>query len=189
VGKYRRVGNTRDDAAGEAYDKVAKLLGLEFPGGPAIQRVAARGNPAAIDFPRAMMRRDDFDFSFSGLKTAVRVYVERNAPLGESLRADVAASSQCAINDALTRKTIACAQKFEVSHVYLAGGVAANAPLRSGLQTACDEIGATFHAPILRFCTDNGAMVALAASHRLRAGGNDGVNLDVFARGALGVSG
>jgi N6-L-threonylcarbamoyladenine synthase len=185
VGCYRLVGNTRDDAGGEAFDKIAKLLGLGFPGGPAIQETAEAGEETAIEFPRAMLDRDDFDFSFSGLKTAVRIHVSRTRPLDGSAVADVAASAQAAIVDVLVHKTMGCATKHAVKHVYLAGGVAANGPLRRRMKTACKDRGITYHAPLLEYCTDNGAMVARAGLRHLAAGRDDGLALDVFARGEL----
>jgi N6-L-threonylcarbamoyladenine synthase len=188
-GDYRLVGATRDDAAGEAFDKIAKLLGLGFPGGPAVQRAAERGDPGAVDFPRAMRGRGNYDFSFSGLKTAVRLHVEAAGALDEMAIADVAASAQRAIVEVLIEKTLGCADDHGVAHVYLAGGVAANAELREGLAAACSERGMDYHAPLLRYCTDNGAMVALAAHRHLDGGRDDGVGLDVFARGTLGPGG
>jgi N6-L-threonylcarbamoyladenine synthase len=185
VGRYELVGSTRDDAAGEAFDKIAKLLGLGFPGGPAVEKAAKRGNANAVEFPRAMKNRGDFDFSFSGLKTAVRVYVEETGRLDERGVADVAAAAQEAIVDVLVLKTMACARRYGVGHVYLAGGVAANRPLRIRMRSACEKTGIVYHAPLLEYCTDNGAMVARTGAHYLAAGRNDGLSLDVFARGVL----
>jgi N6-L-threonylcarbamoyladenine synthase len=185
VGRYERVGTTRDDAAGEAFDKIAKLLDLGFPGGPAIENAAKEGDPAAVDFPRAMMKKDNFDFSFSGLKTAVRLHVEKQTSLGRGTIADIAASAQEAIVDALVQKTIACAARNGVSQVYLAGGVAANGRLREQLSVECDRAGIVYHAPQLRYCTDNGAMVACAAFKHLERGRDDGPGLDVFTRGPV----
>jgi len=187
-GVYRLAGSTRDDAAGEAFDKIAKLLGLGFPGGPAIERAARQGRADAVPFPRAMRDRGGFDMSFSGLKTAVRQYVESREPLDESGVADVAASAQQAIVDILAEKTIACARHYEVSDVYLAGGVAANGPLRDLLAVSCAAHGITFHAPLLQYCTDNGAMVARTAHAHIARGRDDGLAVDVFARGVLGSS-
>lgn len=183
VGRYLLVGNTRDDAAGEAFDKIAKLLGLGFPGGPVIEKAAGSGDASAVEFPRAMLHQDNFDFSFSGLKTAVRLHVESLPKLTHRHVSDVAASAQEAIVDVLTRKTIACAREHDVRHVYLAGGVAANGALRERLQADSDTHGMTYHAPLLPYCTDNGAMVACAAARHLEAGCDDGTSLDVFARG------
>lgn len=185
VGVYELLGTTRDDAAGEAFDKIAKLLGLGYPGGPAIQRTAQEGDPAAVQFPRAMMIKDNFDFSFSGLKTAVRTHVEQLEFIDNKTIADIAASAQEAIVDVLVKKTIACSLASGVDHVYCAGGVAANQLLRDTLQHACTAERIVFHAPLVRYCTDNGAMVACAALQHLTHDRNDGLDLDVFARGTL----
>ncbi len=185
IGRYERVGNTRDDAAGEAFDKIAKLLRLGFPGGPVVQRAAEGGNPRAIEFPRAMLDRPGFDFSFSGLKTAVRQFVDTRGTLTPQAVADVAASSQAAIVDVLVQRTVQCARAFGVAHVYLAGGVAANGPLRAAMRSACDAAGISYHAPLLEYCTDNGAMVARTAELLLAAGKDDGASLDVFTRGPI----
>ena len=185
VGRYELIGNTRDDAAGEAFDKIAKLLGLGFPGGPVVQRVAETGNAKAISFPRAMLDRGGFDFSFSGLKTAVRQHVDTHAPLSGQQVADIAASAQAAIVDVLVERTVTCARANEVKHVYIAGGVAANGPLRTALRAACETAGIAYHAPLLEYCTDNGAMVARTAEHLLASGRNDGLDLDVFTRGPI----
>jgi len=185
VGCYQLVGNTRDDAAGECFDKVAKLLDLGFPGGPAIERVATNGDPQAVRFPRAMMVRGNLDFSFSGLKTAVRLHVESVSRLDEKIIADLAASAQEAIVDVLVEKTIACAKAQGVANVYLAGGVAANTPLRSRMASYSEQEGMDYHAPLLQYCTDNGAMVACAAARHLARGRDDGTSLDVFARGPI----
>ena len=185
VGRYGLLGSTRDDAAGECFDKIAKLLGLGFPGGPAIENVASSGDPHKIDFPRAMMIRDNFDFSFSGLKTAVRLFAEKARAMDQRTVADIAASAQEAIIDVLVEKTVACARKNRIEHVYLAGGVAANQPLRDRLAGRCAQYVMTYHAPLLRYCTDNGAMVACAAKHLLSQGRDDALDLDVFARGCV----
>ena len=184
-GGYSRLGTTRDDAAGEAFDKIAKLLGLGFPGGPALEASAKTGDGRAVFFPRAMPGRYNFDFSFSGLKTAVRLYVEKNEPLDSRSRADIAASAQAAIVDVLVEKTLSCARHQQIPHVYLAGGVAANGLLRERLESACREENRTCHAPLIRYCTDNGAMVACTAAKLLRLGLDEGQSLDVFARGTL----
>jgi len=184
IGHYELVGNTRDDAAGEAFDKIAKLLGLGFPGGPLVQRAAEAGNAAAIEFPRAMLDRRGYDFSFSGLKTAVRQFVDART-LTPELIADVAASAQAAIVDVLVERSVQCARAFGVADVYLAGGVAANRPLREKMRAACEAAGISYHAPLLEFCTDNGAMVARTAELLLSSGRNDGASLDVFTRGPI----
>jgi N6-L-threonylcarbamoyladenine synthase len=185
VGRYQWVGGTRDDAAGEAFDKIAKLLGLGFPGGPVVQRAAESGDARAIDFPRAMLDHAGFDFSFSGLKTAVRQFVEARGALTAQDVADVAASAQAAIVDVLVERTIQCARSLGVKHVYLAGGVAANKPLRAQMQSAAAAADISYHAPLLEYCTDNGAMIARTAELLLATGRNDGASLDVFTRGAI----
>ncbi len=184
-GGYSLLGATRDDAAGEAFDKIAKLLGLGFPGGPAVEAIAKSGDGRAVHFPRAMPGRHNFDFSFSGLKTAVRLHVERSEPLDSGSRANIAASAQEAIIDVLVNKTLSCAREHRIPHIYLAGGVAANGPLRKRLEAACREEGKNYHAPLIRYCTDNGAMVACTAAKLLRLGRDEGTALDVFARGTL----
>ena len=168
--QYSLVGETRDDAAGEAFDKVAKLLGLGFPGGPIIQRTAERGDPRAIAFPLAQMTDGARDFSFSGLKTAVSQYVKRHAPLSPAQVADVAASVQAAVVKMLVRKTVRAALDLGVKRVVLSGGVAANGPLRAALAAAAQEHGLRLHIPPPRLCTDNAAMVTAAGTDRLRAG-------------------
>jgi N6-L-threonylcarbamoyladenine synthase len=168
--QYSLVGETRDDAAGEAFDKVAKLLGLGFPGGPIIQRTAERGDPRAIAFPLAQMTDGARDFSFSGLKTAVSQYVKRHAPLSPAQVADVAASFQAAVVKMLVRKTVRAALDLGVKRVVLSGGVAANGPLRAALAAAAHEHGLRLHIPPPRLCTDNAAMVTAAGTDRLRAG-------------------
>ena len=171
--RYRILGSTRDDAAGEAFDKTAILLGLGFPGGPAIDRLAQKGNPDAIPFPRARLEPGSLDFSFSGLKTAVRNLVAAEGGAGalspERL-ADVAASFQEAVVEVLAAKTLAAAEKARVGTVVLAGGVAANRALRLRLETACRERGLTLAVPEIRYCGDNAAMVALAGALRLARG-------------------
>lgn len=184
-GDYQLVANTRDDAAGECLDKIAKLLGLGFPGGPEIESRAGKGDAGAVQFPRAMMVPGNLDFSFSGLKTAVRLYVESLDALDDKAIADVAASAQEAIVDVLVVKTIECAKAHRAQYVYLAGGVAANGPLRSRMEEACSREGLVYHAPSLEYCTDNGAMVACAAFKHLTRGRNDKATLDVFARGPV----
>jgi len=185
AGSYELVGSTRDDAAGECFDKIAKLLDLGFPGGPAIERCAHDGDPQAITFPRAMMIPGNRDFSFSGLKTAVRLYVEAQNSLDDDAKADITASAQEAIVDALVEKTVACASDSNTKHVYLAGGVAANGRLRERMERECSTIGIAYHAPLLEYCTDNGAMVACTAARHLAGGRDDRRSLDVFARGPV----
>ena len=166
-GDYRILGRTIDDAAGEAYDKVARLLDLGYPGGPVIDRVSADGDPDAIPFPRAMMN-DGLDFSFSGLKTAVVNHARRN-PGARSV--DIAASFQAAVVDVLCAKTLRAAAQSGARGVVLGGGVAANSLLRSEMQRRGSEAGVRVALPSRAMCTDNAAMIAAAAWHRLRSDG------------------
>jgi N6-L-threonylcarbamoyladenine synthase len=162
-GRYRQLGQTLDDAAGEAFDKVARFLGLGYPGGPAIERAAASGDPRALALPRAMLG-EGLDFSFSGLKTAV-VHAVRRSPAASN--ADVAASFQQAVVDVLTAKTLRGAEECGAGGVCLAGGVAANESLRASLGGACEGAGLPFYLPTLPMCTDNAAMIAAAGWFQL----------------------
>jgi N6-L-threonylcarbamoyladenine synthase len=167
---YALVGQTRDDAAGEAFDKVAKLLGLGFPGGPLIQRAAERGDSLAIAFPPARMRDGTRDFSFSGIKTAVSLHVKRHGPLSPDGVADVAASFQAAAVRMLVRRTVGAALDLGITRVVLTGGVAANGPLRAALAAEAAEHDLHLHIPPRNLCTDNAAMIAAAGTVRLIAG-------------------
>jgi len=168
--EYALVGQTRDDAAGEAFDKVAKLLGLGFPGGPVIQRAAEDGDPRAIAFPPARMSDGALDFSFSGIKTAVSLYVKRHGPLSAGAVADVAASFQAAAVRMLVRRTIHAALDLGVKRLVLTGGVAANGPLRAALTAEAGQHALHLHIPPRHLCTDNAAMIAAAGTARLLAG-------------------
>ena len=160
--KYEVVGRTRDDAAGEAFDKVAKLMGLGFPGGPAIEREARAGDPRSIDFPRPMLASGDRDFSFSGLKTAVLQWTEDRDPAEVAARrADVCAAFQAAVVEVLVEKTGQAAEELGVPTVILAGGVACNGALREAMRARVDGALVVWPAPVL--CTDNGAMIARTA--------------------------
>ena len=170
VGQYRLLGDTIDDAAGEAFDKSAKLLGLGYPGGPALARLAEFGDPTAYSLPRPLLRRDSLDFSFAGLKTAVRTQVTKLGNACEQARADLAASTQQAIVDVLARKSIAALEQTGHRRLVVAGGVGANVALRSRLRQECEQRQFRVHYPALALCTDNGAMIALAAAMRLQRG-------------------
>lgn len=183
-GEYQIVGQTRDDAAGEAFDKVARFLGLGYPGGPAIDKLAKTGNASAIDFPRAMMH-DGLDVSFSGLKTAVINYVRKNTNTNILIQ-DVAASFQSAVVDVLVAKTIRAAENLGAKTVALGGGVAANSLLRSQASQACAQKDFHLVLPSLAMCTDNAAMIASAGWHRLRLTGE--TTLDAGAYPNLGLT-
>lgn len=171
------MGSTIDDAAGEAFDKVAKILNLPYPGGPSIEKTAKNGNPKAIAFPRPMLDRDSFDFSFSGLKTAVLYHCQgqdmkgqsKVASMSDKEIADIAASFQAAVTDVLTIKTIRAADHIKAKTVLLGGGVAANSTLREQLQKACDETGRKLLIAPKSLCTDNAVMVASLAYHKYKA--------------------
>ncbi len=182
---YRLVGETRDDAAGEAFDKVAKLLGLGFPGGPAIQRTAERGDPRAIAFPLAQMTDGARDFSFSGIKTSVSLHVKRHGPLDQARVADVAASFQAAVVKMLVRKTVKAALHLGVKRLVVTGGVAANGPLRAALAAEAEAHGFRLHIPPPRLCTDNAAMITAAGTERLRAGERAGLDMNAIPDLAL----
>lgn len=170
-GRYRTVGRTIDDAAGEAFDKVARVLGLGYPGGPAVARFAERGDPCAIDFPRALMQKGNFNFSFSGIKTAVLYYARSlsQESLNQQLP-NIAASFQAAVVEVLVHKTMAAAKHWQLDTVCLAGGVAANRELRVRLGKAAAAHGCRLIVPPATLCTDNGAMIARAGISRLRRG-------------------
>ncbi|HEV3380144.1 MAG TPA: tRNA (adenosine(37)-N6)-threonylcarbamoyltransferase complex transferase subunit TsaD [Trebonia sp.] len=171
TGSVTSLGATIDDAAGEAYDKVARVLGLPFPGGPPIDRAAAEGDKAAIKFPRAKLHDGTLDFSFAGLKTAVARWVEARRDTGQDVPvADVAASFQEAVADVLTRKAIAACQQHGVSDLVIGGGVAANSRLRALAAARCQSAGIRLRVPRPGLCTDNGAMVAALGSSIVAAG-------------------
>lgn len=173
-GDYKELGRTRDDAAGEAYDKVSKLLGLGYPGGPVIDRLAKTGDRKAVRFPK-LMTKDTLDFSFSGLKTAVRLAVERDPGLRHE---DVASAFQEAVVEVLVRKTRQAMEQTGIKSLSLSGGVAANSELRERMGQMCAEQGADFYPPPIQFCTDNGAMIALAGYHRFRIGQTSDLGLN-----------
>jgi N6-L-threonylcarbamoyladenine synthase len=184
IGDYRPLGQTRDDAAGEAFDKTAKLLGLPYPGGPQLAQLAGSGRAGIYQFPRPMLDRDGFEFSFSGLKTAVMQAV-RSRILSEQDRADVAHAVQDAIVSTLINKSLRALEHSGYRALVVAGGVGANRSLRARLENATTAIGVRVYFPRLEFCTDNAAMVAVAGLHRLRAGEHGDATIEVRARWPL----
>jgi N6-L-threonylcarbamoyladenine synthase len=183
-GDYALLGRTRDDAAGEAFDKCARLMGLSYPGGPAIQEAAKSGDPAAIPLPRALLP-GTWEFSFSGLKTAVKHALAKDpAPAVP----DLAASFQEAVVDVLVRKTVAAAGAVGAPRVFMAGGVAANARLRERMRAACDRASLPLFFPPPALCTDNGAMIAATGYYHLRAGKADDLSLETIASEPLALT-
>jgi N6-L-threonylcarbamoyladenine synthase len=189
LGRYQWLGATRDDAAGEAYDKVARVLGLGFPGGREIDELARRGDPQAIEFPRARLKPARhgaactplFEFSFSGLKTAVAQYVHAAPPRSPQAVADIAASFQEAVVDMLLTVTFAALRGTQCTRLVIAGGVSANSRLRARATTTASECGIRLHIPPMQYCTDNAAMIALAAEYRFRRGEADSVAVNAVA--------
>jgi len=179
-GDYACLGRTRDDAVGEAFDKAAKLLGLGYPGGPAIDRLAREGDPSAIRFPRASLKRGRFDFSFSGFKTALRQYLLAHPAVPAALP-DVAASVQEALVDMLAATTVDAIAATGVERLVVSGGVAANRRLRARMSEEGGALGVDVLFPSAAFCTDNAAMIAFAGAPRLAAGAHDGLDLNADA--------
>ncbi len=179
-GDYQILGRTRDDAAGEAFDKSARLLGLPYPGGVSIDKLSREGRPDAVPLPRAQLGPDSLDFSFSGLKTAV-LNARKDPALAAVSLPDWAASVQEAIVGALVAKTLKAAQRHGISHVLLAGGVAANSRLQSAMRNACTAADVRLTLPPPRLCTDNAAMIACAGYYHWQAGKVDGLDLDTLA--------
>jgi N6-L-threonylcarbamoyladenine synthase len=184
LGRYRILGETLDDAAGEAFDKTAKLLDLPYPGGPAISKLAATGHPGRFELPRPMARKPGLDFSFSGLKTAVMLAV-REHELDEQSRADIAAEFQAAVVDSLSLKCRRAMRQTGADTLVIAGGVGANAMLRARLSELGAKEGWSVFYPRTEFCTDNGAMIAYAGMLRLRAGEHASLAIDARARWSL----
>ena len=170
VGRYELLGETIDDAAGEAFDKSAKLLGLGYPGGPALARLAAFGDASAFALPRPLLHNGNLDFSFAGLKTAVRTQAMKLGNLCEQDKANLAAATQEAIVDVLVRKSLQALRETALRRIVVAGGVGANLQLRERLNGECGKRQIRVHYPELALCTDNGAMIALAAAMRLQRG-------------------
>lgn len=186
-GSYEILGRTRDDAAGEAFDKVARAIGLGYPGGPKIERVSKEGNPHAIEFPRAKMADGPYDFSFSGLKSAVLNYLNGCQMKGiEVVQADVAASFQKSVTDVLVGNAMKAIDEFKIDKFAIAGGVASNGTIREAMRQACEEKGVAFYHPSPIFCTDNAAMIGVAAYYDFMAGKRDGLDLNAVPNLKLG---
>lgn len=186
-GKYEVLGRTRDDAAGEAFDKVARAIGLGYPGGPKIDKVAREGNPDAIAFPRAKVGDSDYDFSFSGLKSAVLNYLNSCEMKGIPIcQADVAASFQKAVVDVLTEHSMAAVERCGLRKFAIAGGVASNSALRQALEKACEERKIDFYRPTPLLCTDNAAMIGAAAYYEYVQGVRHGLDLNAVPGLKLG---
>lgn len=186
-GEYEIIGRTRDDAAGEAFDKVARAIGLGYPGGPKIDKLAREGDKNAITFPRAKISGSPDDFSFSGLKSSVLNYLNQCEMKGiEVNRADVAASFQQAVIDVLTEHTVAAAKRIGITKVAIAGGVASNSSLREQMKKKCEKNGITFYYPSPVYCTDNAAMIGVAGYYEYRKGVRDGWNLNAVPNLKIG---
>jgi N6-L-threonylcarbamoyladenine synthase len=183
---YRLLGRTRDDAAGEAFDKVAKVLGLGYPGGPIISQLADNGNRDGIAFPRAWLEPDSLDFSFSGIKTAVVNYITNRHDKNKTInREDICASFQEAVAEVLVEKTLRAARQLNVENVVLAGGVAANRRLRQYIQERGSQKNINVFLPPREFCTDNAAMIGLAGYYQLKDGQAAGLDTDVYSRSLI----
>lgn len=186
-GKYEILGRTRDDAAGEAFDKVARAIGLGYPGGPKIEKVSHEGNPHAVEFPRPKVADGEYDFSFSGLKSAVLNYLNscrmKNIPI---VQADIAASFQKAVTDVLIGNAMHAIETYHITKFAIAGGVASNGTLREGMRKACEERGVQFYHPSPIYCTDNAAMIGAAAYYEYLAGNRSGLDLNAVPSLKLG---
>ena len=186
-GQYEILGRTRDDAAGEAFDKVARAIGLGYPGGPKIEKVSHEGNPQAIHFPQPKVADGPYDFSFSGLKSAVLNYLNGAQMKGETVvQADVAASFQQAVIDVLVQHAMHAIDDCGTDKFAIAGGVASNQTLRSAMEAACKRKGVAFYHPSPIFCTDNAAMIGAAAYYEYLAGKRDGLDLNAIPNLKLG---
>jgi len=185
--KFEIMGKTRDDAVGEAYDKVARAIGFGYPGGPIVDAIAKTGNPSAINFPRAYLEEGSYDFSFSGLKSSVLNYINKCNMLGEKIvPEDIAASFQQAVVEVLVNKTIKASKEKNINKIVMAGGVASNSSLREAMKLACESenISLTYPSPIL--CTDNAAMIAAAGYYEYIKGTRDELDLNAIPNLKLG---
>lgn len=186
-GVYEILGRTRDDAAGEAFDKVARAIGLGYPGGPKIDKVSKEGDPEAIDFPRAKVRDGEYDFSFSGLKSAVLNYLNSEKMAGREISVpDVAASFQKAVTDVLVEHSMNAVREYGAEKFAIAGGVASNSALRKAMETACEQEGIKFYRPSPVFCTDNAAMIGVAGYYEYLKGNFAGLDLNAIPNLKLG---
>ena len=186
-GEFEIIGRTRDDAAGEAFDKVARAIGLGYPGGPKIDRAARAGNPHAMEFPRAKIEGCPYDFSFSGLKSSVLNFLNHETMMGTKVnKNDLAASFQNAVVEVLVGRTILAAKEYGIREVAIAGGVASNSSLRGSLAAACEKEGLRFYHPSPIFCTDNAAMIGCAAYYEYKKGVRSGLDLNAVPNLKLG---
>lgn len=186
-GEFEILGRTRDDAAGEAFDKVARAIGLGYPGGPKIDKLSFEGNEDAISFPRAKVNDAPYDFSFSGVKSAVLNYINKAKMMGEGIvKADLAASFQKAVVNVLVDNTLRAAKDYNISKIAMAGGVASNEHLRQAMKDACQKQGRKLYYPSPVFCTDNAAMIGTAAYYEYLRGRRDGLDLNAVSNLKLG---
>ena len=186
-GEFEIIGRTMDDAAGEAFDKVARAVGLGYPGGPKVDKAAKEGNPHAIEFPRAKVGDNPYDFSFSGLKSAVLNYINHARMTGEEINVpDLAASFQNAVVESLVSRAIMAAKEYGYDKLAIAGGVASNSALREGMRAACEKEGIRFYHPSPIYCTDNAAMIGTAAYYEYKKGARSGWDLNAVPNLKLG---
>lgn len=186
-GEFEIIGHTRDDAAGEAFDKVARAVGLGYPGGPKVDKATREGNPHAIEFPRAKVGDNPYDFSFSGLKSAVLNYINHAKMTGEEICVpDLAASFQNAVVESLVSRAIMAAKEYGYDKLAIAGGVASNSALREGMKAACEKEGIRFYHPSPIYCTDNAAMIGAAAYYEYQKGARSGWDLNAVPNLKLG---
>ena len=186
-GKFEIIGRTRDDAAGEAFDKVARAIGLGYPGGPKVDRAAKEGNKHAVEFPRAKVEGAPYDFSFSGLKSSVLNYINHEKMLGKEICVpDLAASFQNAVVESLVSRAVAAAQEYGYDKLAIAGGVASNTALREGMREACEKAGLKLYYPSPIYCTDNAAMIGAAAYYEYQNGARAGWDLNAVPNLRLG---
>lgn len=186
-GKFEIIGRTRDDAAGEAFDKVARAIGLGYPGGPKVDRAAKEGNKHAVEFPRAKVEDAPYDFSFSGLKSSVLNYINHEKMLGKEICVpDLAASFQNAVVESLVSRAVAAAKEYGYDKLAIAGGVASNTALREGMREACEKAGLKLYYPSPIYCTDNAAMIGVAAYYEYQNGARAGWDLNAVPNLRLG---